>query len=91
MFYLGTLMAAGFAIVGLATGDWSEAGGVTAGLLIAALTFRKQTVYRFRHHTGRVAFEIYKAGPQKARAAEFVQAVSAATVDGKRYWDGKRY
>ena len=67
--------------VALATGGYSSgAGGVSAGLFIAALTFRKQTAYRFRHDSGRVAFDVYEAGVQKARAEEFVHAVAAATA-----------
>jgi hypothetical protein len=53
-------------------------GAVVVALLLMAPSARKQTFYQFHFRSGGVAFDVCEAGPEKARAGDFVRAIVAA-------------
>lgn len=81
MFFLALLLLIALTVVGVARDMMViMSGGIVLALVLMALGLKKQTFYQFHYRTGGVAFDVCEAGPEKARAAEFVHTVGAAIM-----------
>jgi hypothetical protein len=79
LFFIALFLLIVLAVIGVATDKiLIMSGGIVLALVLMTLGLKKQTFYQFNYRTGGVAFDVCEAGPEKARAVEFVRALAAA-------------